>query len=110
MSLANEACEPCRGGVPPLDAKEAARLLADVPDWELLDEARKLSRTFKFSNFLEAMDFVRWVGDAAERANHHPDITFGWGYATVVFYTHKINGLHRNDFVMAARVNDLYEG
>ncbi|TLS68356.1 4a-hydroxytetrahydrobiopterin dehydratase [Mariprofundus erugo] len=86
---------------------EATALLADVPGWELLDFGRKLRRTFTFHNFMLAQSFAVETGNLCESENHHPDISYGWGYCTVVFYTHKIGGLHRNDFVMAARVNAL---
>jgi 4a-hydroxytetrahydrobiopterin dehydratase len=92
-----------------MDREKSEALLKEVPGWVLSEDATRVSRTFKFENFVEAMDFVRWVGHAAESAGHHPDITFGWGYATVTFYTHKIGGLHENDFILAARINRLFE-
>ena len=109
MSLADKTCEPCRGGVEPMDREKSEALLKEVPGWALSEDATRIGRTFKFENFVEAMDFVRWVGHAAESAGHHPDITLGWGYATVTFYTHKIGGLHENDFILAARINRLFE-
>jgi len=86
---------------------EAVALLAAVPGWEMVDEARKLRRTFTFANFMQAQAFSVQVGVIAEAEYHHPDISYGWGYCTVVFYTHKIGGLHKNDFIMAAKVNGL---
>lgn len=109
MTLADKQCEPCRGGVAPLDRTAAEAMLQQVPGWSLSEDATKISRTFKFKNFAEALDFVRWVGRAAEDANHHPEIQFGWGHATVTFYTHKIGGLHESDFILAARVNRLFD-
>ncbi len=109
MSLAEKTCEPCRGDVTPMDHDRAAELLAQVPGWELSQDGTSISRTFKFTNWVETLDFVRWVGHAAEQSGHHPDIAFGWGYATVKFYTHKIEGLHENDFIMAARSNRIYD-
>jgi 4a-hydroxytetrahydrobiopterin dehydratase len=109
MSLADKTCEPCRGGVTPLDRQKAEEMLSEVPGWVLSDDGSRISREFKVKNFVEATDFVRWVGHAAENAGHHPDISFGWGYAKVTFYTHKIGGLHENDFIMAARVNGIFE-
>lgn len=109
MSLADKQCEPCRGGVPPLDRAAAEAKLADVPGWALTDDGTRICRRFKFDNFTESLDFVRWVGRTAEDAGHHPDIKFGWGYAEVVLFTHKIGGLHENDFIVAARVNRLFE-
>ncbi|KAF0190607.1 MAG: 4a-hydroxytetrahydrobiopterin dehydratase [Gammaproteobacteria bacterium] len=107
MGLDQNTCVPCRGGATPLTADEAGKLLQQTPGWELLDNVTKIRRTFKFDKFMPAMAFARKVGELAEKEGHHPDITFGWGYCTVLFYTHKIKGLHQNDFVMAAKVNAL---
>jgi len=90
-----------------MSAAQAEARLADVPGWELMDGATRLSRTFTFDNFAEAQAFAVRVGEISESQNHHPVITYSWGYCTVVFYTHKIGGLHENDFIMAARVNAL---
>lgn len=109
MSLAEQTCEPCRGGVEPMSRDRALELLAQVPDWALSDDGTRISRTFKFTNWIESLDFVRWVGQASEQNGHHPDVSFGWGYATITFFTHKIGGLHENDFIMAARSDRLYE-
>lgn len=103
-------CTPCRGGIPPLSAAEAARYHAQVPDWTLADEGTRLERKFKFGNFKEAMDFVIAVGRLAETEGHHPDIGFGWGWASVSWQTKKINGLHENDFIMAAKTDHLRGG
>ncbi len=109
MSLTQKTCEPCRGGIPPLESAEAKAFLKQTPGWELLDADTKIQRTFKTGNFADAMALVTKVGALAEEEGHHPDITFGWGYCTVLFYTHKIKGLHENDFIMAAKVNALAE-
>jgi len=105
--LAQKTCTPCQGGTPPLGKDEAEALLADAPDWQLLDDGKRIERTFKFKNFKHALDFVDRVGALAEDEGHHPDITFGWGYATVSLFTHKIKGLHQNDFIMAAKIDRL---
>ena len=107
--LAARTCVPCRGGVPPLGEQEARRYLKEVPGWELKDGAMRIERTFRFRSFKEALDFVNRVGALAEEEGHHPDITFGWGYATVSLYTHKIKGLHENDFILAAKIDALAE-
>jgi 4a-hydroxytetrahydrobiopterin dehydratase len=107
MALAAKTCTPCRGGVPPLARREAERLLAETPGWALSDDATKIERTFRFADFSGAMAFVQRIAELAEAEGHHPDIAFGWGYCRVVFQTHKIKGLHENDFIMAAKVNDL---
>jgi 4a-hydroxytetrahydrobiopterin dehydratase len=107
MTLASKTCVPCRGGVPPLGRAEAARLLAQVPGWSLDDAAARIERAFEFPDFAAALAFVQGVGAVAEAEDHHPDICFGWGYCRVVFQTHKIKGLHENDFIMAAKVDAL---
>ncbi|MBV8425242.1 MAG: 4a-hydroxytetrahydrobiopterin dehydratase [Candidatus Eremiobacteraeota bacterium] len=109
-ALVQKTCTPCRGGVDPLTRDEAERFRTQAPEWTLLDDARKIERTFKQKNFRESLAFVNAVGDLAESEGHHPDITFGWGYATISLYTHKIKGLHENDFIMAAKIDRLSPG
>jgi 4a-hydroxytetrahydrobiopterin dehydratase len=106
-ALAEKTCTPCRGGIPPLTQEEAERLRAQVPDWEMRDDAHRIERSFRFRNFREALTFVQGVGELAEAQGHHPDISFGWGYATVSLRTKKIKGLHENDFIMASRIDRL---
>ena len=106
-ALAAGACAPCRGGVPPLSAEEAEGLRANVPDWALCDGGRRIERRFRFKTFAAAFAFVADVAAIAEAQNHHPDIAFGWGYATLSLHTHVIKGLHRNDFILAAKIDQL---
>lgn len=106
-SLTAKKCTPCQGGIPPLSIQEAQKYLGQVPGWELLENGTKLKRTFHGDDFMSAMKLANEVGELCEEEGHHADITFGWGYCRVVFQTHKINGLHENDFIMAAKVNDL---
>jgi 4a-hydroxytetrahydrobiopterin dehydratase len=106
-ALVNKTCTPCRGRGPPLTLEEAERLRTQAPDWELLDDAHRIERTFRFRNFREALEFVKTVGELAEAEGHHPDIRFGWGHATVSLQTKKIKGLHENDFIMAAKIDGL---
>ena len=106
-ALTEKSCTPCRGGIPPLTTEEALRYLAQAPDWALLDDGRKIQRTYRFKNFREALDFVQRAGELAEAEGHHPDIAFGWGYATVSLQTKKIKGLHENDFIMAAKLDGM---
>lgn len=108
MKLSQKGCVPCRGGTPPLSTEQAQELLAQAPGWCLTDGNSHLERRFSFKNFVEALGFVNRIGDIAEREGHHPDICMGWGYVNVVYYTHKIGGLHENDFIMAAKTNQLY--
>ena len=102
--LANRNCVPCRGDTPPLKGEELEGLRRQVPDWEVVEE-HHLRRAFKFKNFREALGFVNRVGELAEEQGHHPDISFGWGYAEVTVFTHKIDGLTESDFVFAAKVD-----
>ena len=106
-NLVRKTCTPCRGGVPPLTRDEAAAYLAQVPGWELADDATEIHRTFKMGDFAGALAFVQRVGGLAEAEWHHPSITFGWGYATISLRTKKIKGLHENDFIMAAKIDKL---
>ncbi|MDX8406646.1 MAG: 4a-hydroxytetrahydrobiopterin dehydratase [Mariprofundus sp.] len=105
--LQYKKCIPCQGGMTPMSLSAATTLLAEIPGWELLGHGRKIRRTFTFSDFMQAQAFAMQVGHVAEEENHHPDISYGWGYCTVVLFTHKIGGLHENDFILAAKVNDL---
>ena len=105
--LFEKTCTPCRGGVPALTREEAQALQAQAPDWALLDDAHRIERSFRSSSFREALAFVLRVGELAEAEGHHPDLRFGWGYATVSLQTKKIKGLHENDFIMAAKIDRL---
>src|SRR5271166_6447682 len=96
-------------GIPPLTPQEAEHFHVHVPQWEIRDEARRIERTFRFRNFREAFAHVQQVGELAETEGHHPDISFGWGYVTVVMQTKKIKGLHENDLIMAAKIDRLFE-
>lgn len=105
--LIEKTCIPCRGGIPPLTREEAERLQEQASQWSLVDDAHRIERTFQLRNFREALSFVQQVGELAEAEHHHPDISFGWGYATISMRTKKIKGLHENDFIMAAKIDRL---
>lgn len=107
--LREYSCVPCRGGVPPLTKDEINQYLPQVPDWQLLDVDGifRLSREFRFNNFLQAMAFTNQVATIAEAEGHHPALLTEWGKVTVSWWTHKIKGLHRNDFIMAAKTDAL---
>ena len=107
MNLAEKTCVPCRGGVPRLDRDQARDYATKVPGWEVNDDATRITRTFTFKSFGEAQALAGRAADLAEAEGHHPEITFGWGYCTVMFQTRKIRGLHENDFIMAAKTNAL---
>lgn len=108
-TLEGKTCTPCKGGIPPLSPQEAEGLHAHVPQWGVRDEALRIERTFRFRNFREALRFVQQVGELAEAEGHHPDISFGWGYVTVTLQTKKIKGLHENDFIVAAKIDRLFD-
>lgn len=108
-NLASRGCVPCRGGVPALTATEAQALAARTPGWSLAEGARRLQRSFEFRDFLEAMKFVNRVAEVAEQEGHHPDFAIHWNKVELTLWTHKIGGLHENDFILAAKVNRLLE-
>ena len=107
--LAELKCVACRGGEPTLTPKQVAELQPQVPDWHVkeVDGVPRLERTFKFGDFIEAMAFTNKVGLIAEKQDHHPLIVTEYGRVTVAWWTHKINGLHKNDFIMAAKTDRL---
>lgn len=104
--LSLKECVPCRGGVPPLGEEEIAKYLPEVDGWEVIKN-HHLKKSYRFSNFRESQEFVNRVGDLAEEQGHHPDISFGWGYADVSIWTHKIDGLTESDFILAAKIDQL---
>ena len=110
--LNQERCVACRRDSPPVTDAEVAELHPQVSDWAMVSEdgIRKLDRVFKFNNFQRALDFTNSVGEMAEAEGHHPRLTTEWGRVQVTWWTHKIRGLHRNDFIMAAKSGQLYEG
>jgi 4a-hydroxytetrahydrobiopterin dehydratase len=107
--LASKSCVPCRGGMEPLSPEAARGLLSAAPGWRLEENATRLVRRFEFQNFVEAMKFLNRVADVAEREGHHPDIAVHWNKVDLTLWTHKIGGLHENDFILAAKVNRLLE-
>ena len=107
--LAEKKCVPCRGGIPPLAEGAAGDLLARTPGWALAEKGTRLERRFEFRDFVAAMEFVNRVADVAEREGHHPDIAIHWNKVDLVLWTHKIGGLHENDFILAAKINRLLE-
>ena len=108
--LAQQKCVPCRGFEPALDQESIALLHKGVPDWKVKEVkgVPRLQRSFKFDDFAEALAFTNQVGQAAEAEDHHPLIRTEWGRVTVSWWTHKIKGLHNNDFIMAAKTDQLY--
>jgi 4a-hydroxytetrahydrobiopterin dehydratase len=108
--LCDLQCVPCRGDVPAVTEQEMQTLLPSISDWrvEVHDNMERLERRFRFKDFAMALAFTNGVGKMAEEEDHHPELTTGWGYVSVRWWTHKIGGLHQNDFIMAARTDKLY--
>jgi len=107
--LSQLKCVACRGGEPTLTEAEIGGYLPQLPDWQVkeVNGEMRLERVFKLKNFVEALDFTNKVGAAAEQEDHHPLIVTEWGRVTVQWWTHKIGGLHKNDFIMAAKTDEL---
>jgi 4a-hydroxytetrahydrobiopterin dehydratase len=107
--LSQIKCTACRAGEPTVTAEEIDRLHPQVPSWSVIekDGIKRLERIFKFKDFNEALSFTNMVGKIAEGEGHHPAILTEWGKVTVAWWTHKIKGLHRNDFIMAAKTDSL---
>ena len=110
-SLSQQECEACRADAPQVSDEELRELMPKIPDWSaaVVDGIMRLTREFEFRNFDQALAFTNRVGEIAEQAGHHPAILTEWGKVTVNWWTHKIGGLHRNDLIMAARTDELYE-
>ncbi|HLL78721.1 MAG TPA: 4a-hydroxytetrahydrobiopterin dehydratase [Ktedonobacteraceae bacterium] len=110
--LARMKCVACRRGEPRVTEAELAEYMPQVPDWRIVkvDGIDHLERTFTFPSFVEALSFTNKIGDLAEAEGHHPALLTEWGKVTVTWWTHKIGGLHRNDFIMAARTDEVYAG
>ncbi len=110
--LSEMKCTACRGDEPTLTNAEVAELGPQVPEWEVVQREgiKRLERVFRFRNFARALAFTNRVGEQAEEEGHHPALLTEWGKVTVTWWTHKIGGLHRNDFIMAARTDELSEG
>jgi len=104
--LAKKQCTPCKGGVPPLNEDQIARLLKQVPGWAI--ENGHLCKIHTFPDFAQALAFVNRVGALAEEQGHHPDIYLAWGKVKLELWTHKINGLTERDFIFAAKASELF--
>ena len=105
MSLVEKTCTPCRGGIPPVEGEKLNEFLREVPEWQL--KGNKIERTFVKNNFIEALDFVNEVGRLSEQEQHHPDIFVHYKEVTITLWTHKINGLFDNDFILAAKIDRI---
>ena len=108
--LADKKCVPCEGGIPSFDLKEIHKYLKKVDGWDVKsnqDKSFYLIKDFKFKNFIESQNFIIKVGELAEKENHHPDISFGWGYCSIKIFTHAIQGLAESDFILAAKIDQI---
>lgn len=106
-SLSQGHCVPCEGGMPPLDHKYVQKYFAQVPDWKVSDDEKKLSRELTFKNFVEAMKFVNAVADIAQTEDHHPDIYIFYNKVRFDLTTHAMGGLSENDFILAAKIDKI---
>lgn len=109
-TLRDLKCVPCRGDVPRLSDDEISDYSTQVPDWKVIekDGVKRLERVFRVKNFARALAFTLKVGELAEQEDHHPALLTEWGKVTVTWWTHAIGGLHRNDFIMAAKSDSIY--
>ena len=108
--LANKKCIPCEGNIPPFNTEEIHNYLKKVNGWKVVEDKIDgfyLIKDFKFKNFKESQSFVIKVGNIAEEENHHPDISFGWGYCKIKIFTHAIKGLAESDFILAAKIDKI---
>ncbi|OIQ47593.1 MAG: 4a-hydroxytetrahydrobiopterin dehydratase [Gammaproteobacteria bacterium MedPE] len=109
MKLSESQCEACRADAPKVSDEELAQLIKLIPDWTpiVVDDVMQLERVYKFKNFKLALEFTNKLGAIAEDEGHHPGILTEWGKVTVTWWSHSIKGLHRNDFIMAAKTEEL---
>ena len=107
--ISKKKCIPCRGGIPSFNISEIHKYLKKIDQWDVKknDEVYFLEKEFKFKNFSESQNFINKVGNIAENEEHHPDIMFGWGYAKIKIFTHKIQGLVESDFILAAKIDKI---
>lgn len=107
--LTTQTCIPCSGKVPPASEAEITELKPQIPEWNIIsvNDVPQLQRVYNFSDFQTALDFTNKVGELAETEQHHPALLTEWGKVTVTWWTHALNGLHRNDFIMAAKTDQV---
>ena len=108
--LADKKCVPCEGNIPPFDKSEIHKYLKKIDGWEVKSSEENsffLIKEFNFNNFKESQSFVNKIGNIAEQENHHPDISFGWGYCKIKIFTHAIKGLAESDFILAAKIDKI---
>jgi len=109
--LLNKKCVPCEGGILPFDISEIHKYQKKVDGWNVSENKKKiyfLEKNFIFKNFIDSQHFINKIGEIAEEESHHPDISFGWGYAKIIITTHAIEGLSENDFILAAKIDKIF--
>ena len=109
--LLNKKCVSCEGGILPFDISEIHKYQKKVDGWDVGENEKKiyfLEKKFTFKNFINSQDFINKVGKTSEEEGHHPDISFGWGYAKIIITTHVIEGLSENDFILAAKIDQIF--
>ena len=108
-TLSQQQCVPCQGNVSPVTDEEIAQYQPQIPDWSVKEEnqTRYLERSYRLRNFKTALALAQRIGEVAEQENHHPTLIVEWGKLTVQWWTHTIQGLHQNDFVMAAKTDEM---
>lgn len=105
--LVQKHCVPCEGGAMPLSREDSAKLMPQVPEWQIATNGLSISREFTFKDFVEAMDFANKISVVAEAEGHHPDLAIGWGKVGVTLMTHAIGGLSENDFIVASKIDAI---
>jgi len=110
--LAELKCVACRAGEPAMTENEIADMLPQIPEWQLVtqDDLPRLQRPFKFKNYALAVEFANRIAAIAEEEDHHPLIVLEWGKVTIQWWTHAVKGLHKNDFIMAAKTDEVFGG
>jgi 4a-hydroxytetrahydrobiopterin dehydratase len=108
--LLNKNCVSCEGGIQPFDISEIHKYQKKVDGWDVKKKKKIyfLEKNFLFKNFTNSQNFINKVGEISEKENHHPDISFGWGYAQIIITTHAIEGLSENDFILAAKIDQIF--
>ena len=105
--LKNQKCQACSGNMPKFDEKQISDNLSKLNSWSVNDEQKMIYKKFNFKTFKQALNFTNKVGEIADLEGHHPDISLGWGYSLVMLHTHAIQGLSINDFIIAAKIDEI---
>ena len=107
MELKNQKCQACSGNTPKFDEKQISDNLSKLNNWSVNDEQKMIYKKFNFKTFKQVLNFTNKVGEIADLEGHHPDISLGWGYSLIMLHTHAIQGLSINDFIIAAKIDEI---